>query len=112
MNEKIIFKVNLNKVPKEKAVERRYMNKAGHEEIENNVEFEAVPTKEKKKIKEGATWELWKTHFITIKQTAEERANRARGIIVGDGLMFLDRKPENENQDVEYPENTLEESPF
>jgi hypothetical protein len=111
---KISIKIDVTRIPKEKIVERRYTNKAGHEVAVKELELEIVPSKETKLIKDGDTWELHKTHFVAVKQSKEERANKEKGIIIGDGFQFLDKKvgSENENQDVEYPENTLEESPF
>lgn len=107
--DKLKLKIDVTKIPREKIIERHYTNKVGHEVVVKEVSFEAVPKSEPKMIKEGDTWQLWETHFITIEQTKEEREQKLKGIIVGNAVMFKERKVEAEDvsQDIPYPEEEL-----
>lgn len=95
---KIKIKIDATKIPREKIIERRYTNKAGHEVIVKDIEFDIVPKKEPKLIKEGDTWQLWETHFVSLSQTAQERQAKEKGIILGNGYTFTDKKEVQETE--------------
>lgn len=88
MNDKLTITIDVSKVDKTKITERRYNDKAGHEFIAKELKLDVVPLKEAKMLKEGDGWQMWKTHFVAIPQSKEERENKVKSIIVGDGLMF------------------------
>lgn len=92
MNERIKISIDVTKVPKDKIVERRFTNNAGHEVVARELKAEVVPLKEPKIIKTGDTWELWKTHFVALEQTEEERKAKKSGVIVGAGVMFRNKE--------------------
>jgi len=89
--EKILGTIDLTKIDKSRIVERRYTNNAGHEVIEKNYEFEIVPLKESKLIKDGGTWQIMKTHFLADAQTKEERVAKAPTKYIGNGRMLKNK---------------------
>jgi hypothetical protein len=88
MNERIKISIDVTKVPKDKITERRFTNSQGHEVVARELKAEVVPLNEPKVIKTGDTWELWKTHFVALEQTQEEKSVKKSGAIVGAGVMF------------------------
>lgn len=93
MNEKIIATIDLTKIDKSRIVERKYVNKDGVEVVEKNYTFEISPLKETKKIKDGATWEMWKTHSISESKTKQERENKVPTKFMGSGIVFKTKAP-------------------
>lgn len=93
MNERIKISIDVTKVPKDRIVERRFTNNAGHEVIVRELKAEVVPLKEQKVIMTGDTWELVKTHFVALEQTKEDREAKKNSAIVGAGVMFRNKAP-------------------
>ena len=62
--EKIIININPDKISKDKITTRTFKNKENEEVSVREMKFEVVPLKEKKFIKQGEGWKLWKTHFV------------------------------------------------
>lgn len=86
--EKLSITVDVTKVNKDKIVERRFFTKDNKEVVAKDLKLDVVPLREPKLIKEGDTWAMWKTHFVAIPQTTEEREQKVKSLIVGDGIMF------------------------
>ena len=95
MSERIKISIDVTKVPKDKIVERRYTNSAGHEVVARELKAEVVEMKpeSQKVIKSGDTWELVKTHFVALEQTKEEKEAKKNSAIVGAGVMFRNKAP-------------------
>lgn len=108
MNEKILLTIDLSKIEKARIVERRYMDKTNNEVIEKNYEFEIVPMKVPKVIKDSPTWQIVKTHFVAEGQTKEERAAKKATKFMGSGRMFRsgDKEP------IGYPTDDNQQPPF
>jgi hypothetical protein len=96
--EKLSITIDVSKIDKKTITERRWMNKDGHEVISKDLKLDIVPVKEPKKIKEGDTWEMWKTHFVAIPQTKEEREKNIKSVIVGDAIMFKEKAESAEEE--------------
>lgn len=91
--------IDVTKIPKEKIVERHFTNSQGHEVIAKDLKLEVVPLREEKIIKQGDTWKMVKTHFVSLTQTKEEKAGKIKGVIIGDGIVFRNK----ETAPIEYP---------
>lgn len=89
---KIILKINVEKIEKTKINTRSYKNKNNDTVSFKELSLEAIPLKEPKLIKEGGTWNLYKTHFVVQEQTPEERNMNTKSEILGDGLTFMDKE--------------------
>lgn len=114
MDKKILITIDVTKVDKSKIVERRFTDKQGHEVIAKDLKLEIVPLKEPKLIKEGDTWTLYKTHFVALEQTQDERQNKVKSLIVGDGRQFLEKsvKAEEPADDVPMEDISADSIPF
>ena len=112
--ERISIKIDVTKINKDKIVERHFTTKDGKDVAARELKLDIVPLKEPKLIKEGETWAMWKTHFVSIAQTDDERKNKAKSVIIGNGIMFKDKKAEEQSQDVPYPVEEInpEDIPF
>ena len=108
MNERIKISIDVTKVPKDKIVERRFTNSAGHEVVARELKAEVVALKpeSQKVIKSGDTWELVKTHFVALEQTKEEKAAKKNSAIIGAGVVFRNKVP------VVVTQTDNEEPPF
>lgn len=93
MNEKISISLDVSKVQKAKFQERRFFTKENKEVVITELKLDIVPVREPKLLKDGDTWQLWKTHFVAYPQTKEEIANKVKGVILGDGVMFKSKAP-------------------
>lgn len=111
MNNKILIKIDVTKINKDKIKERRYM-KDGVEVIAKEYEFECVPRKEPKFIKRGTAtngeeWQLLKTSFIVEKKDNKDEPD----VFLGDGLEFQKIHANSANiptetiEEVEYPKD-------
>ncbi len=111
---KILITIDVLKVNKDKIKERRFTTKDGKEVIAKDLNLEIVPLKEPKLIKEGDAWALYKTHFVALEQTQEERQNKVKSLIVGDGRQFLDKgsKVEEKADDVPMDDINPSDIPF
>lgn len=90
------IKIDVTKIPKEMIVERRYTNSQGHEVVVKELSLEVVELRQPKVVKDGDTWTLMKTHFVSLEQTKEQRANKEKSVIIGDGLQFVDKEQSND----------------
>ncbi len=66
--------------------QRTYKNKEGQDVVLQEVKFELVPVKEPKTIYTADTYRIDKTHFASVIQTKEERANKAPTVYIGEGF--------------------------
>ncbi len=90
--DKITIKLDVSKIDKSKIIARKFTTKDGKEVTVNEITLDIVPLKETKLLKDGDTYQLWKTHFVAIPQTKEERANKVKSAILGDGVIFKDKQ--------------------
>lgn len=118
MNNKILIKIDVTKINKDKIKERRYM-KDGVEVVAKEYEMECVPLKEPKFIKRGTAtngeeWQLLKTGFVVEKKDKDSKDEP--DVFLGDGLEFEKIHANSANiptetiEEVEYPkdENSIE----
>ena len=96
--DKISLTIDVSKIDKTKIVDREFTTKDGQVIKSKDLKLDVVPVKEPKLIKEGDTWEMWKTHFVAMEQTKEERENKVKSVILGDGIMFKS-KVDEQNQE-------------
>lgn len=112
MENKIIVKIDLSKINKSKIEDKSYKNEAGFEVKQKMYSMELIPTMTKT-IKEADTYKLVKKYFVAEGQTKEERTNKTKTPILGDGLIF-----ENKGEKVEVntyggePEIDADSIPF
>ena len=112
---KISITLDVSKIDKTKIKERTFINKGGVEVTAKDYKLDVVPLKEKKIIKEGDNWILYKTHFVAEPQTKEERDNGQPSNIIGDGVVFEDKIPQQAKPDeIVYPVDDIdpEDIPF
>lgn len=105
--EKIIISIDVSKVKKAKFQDRRFFTKENKEVVVTELKLEVVPLREAKLLKDGDTWQLWKTHFVVYPQTEEEKANKVKGVILGDGVMFKN----TDKDDVKFDKDFDNEQP-
>ena len=89
---KLTISINLKNIDKNRIVHRKYVNKAGVEVEQSMYSMEIVPLKDSKVVKEADTWALVKSHFVTNAPTKEERANKDKMQILGDGMEMRDKQ--------------------
>ena len=106
MNEKITITIDVTKIPKDRIMERHFTDKEGHEVVVKELKLDVVPSREPAKIKDGDTWEMWKTHFVALPQRKEERENKVKSVYLGNGIMFKKKKVEEEPTD--YPSEDID----
>ena len=94
MSKSIECSIDLLKVDKNRIEEREYRNKDNEVVKQKLYKFSVVESQERKFIKEGEGWKMWKTHFISEKRDKDEPKN-----YIGDGLTF--EKEEDVNQKFE-----------
>lgn len=97
---KISFKIDLTKIDKNKITERKYQNKQGEEVTVKEFEFEGV-FKDEKVIKDGETWELVKTGFVTGKGVKQADGSYSKEPIFGDIIEIRDKGNKIETPSVE-----------
>lgn len=99
MNEKINVRIDVSKIDKSKIISRTFKNKVGENVTVKELSLDIVPLKETKLLKDGDTYQLFKTHFVSIQQTKEEREAKIKSTIIGEGTMFKNKaKSEEEIQ--------------
>jgi len=98
--QKIIIKIDVSKIDKSKIKTETFTTKEGETVTKKILELEAVPLNETKLIKDGDTYQLHKTHFIVESQTKEERVNKVKSKIIGDGLMFTNKSKVEAKEDI------------
>ena len=92
------IKLDLTKIDKSKIVEWSYTNREGKNIVVKELSLETVALKapqpilnKDKQPVEGPTWKLMKTHFVCHEQTKEEKEQRLQSIIIGEGVSFVDK---------------------
>ena len=90
--EKITVKIDVSKIDKSKITKRTFTNKAAETVTVNELTIEIVPLKETKLLKDGDTYQLYKTHFVVQPQTKEEREQKIKSSILGDGTIFKNKE--------------------
>ena len=88
--EKTTIKVDLAKLDKTRIDIRTYTNKEGIEVTVKEYAMDVVFLKEPKTIKQGDGWNLVKNSFVTNSPTKEERVNKIKMPVIGDGIGFVD----------------------
>lgn len=91
MAKKISIKFDVNKIPKNLIVERRFTDNAGKEVVLRECTLDVVELNTPKVIKSGDTWEMVKEYFVALGQTPEERKAKVKSVIIGDGIVFKDK---------------------
>lgn len=88
----ITITLDLGKIDKTRITTRTYTNKEGVEVTvkEYKIDVAEVQDQYKKMIKDGGTWQIWKTHVVRDSQTKEERAAKTKAKVLGDGITFID----------------------
>jgi len=113
---KINLKLDVSKIEKDKIKPRTYTNKEGVNVTTQDLDLELVELKEKKLIKEGDTWIMYKTHFVAHPSVKNADGTYTNGSIIGDGVVFEDRSatPQAASPTNEYPEEEInpEDIPF
>lgn len=106
MKNKILVKIDVTKISKDKIKDRKYVNKDNVEVIAKEYDFEIVPLKNPKFVKKGKTqdneeWQLLKTGFVVEKKSNKEDPD----IFLGDALEF----EKIESNATNIPSETYEE---
>lgn len=99
--------LDLSKIDKNRIINRTYKNKDGVDVTVKEYKLDVVELALPKTIKEGDTWTLAQTHFVTDAPTKEERTAKAKMNTLGKGVGFLDKK---ESQEDYYPEDDINPS--
>ncbi len=94
---KVTITLDLTKIDKSRITERTWEGGAS-----KDYKVELVELKEPKVIKEGSTWRMVKKYFVADLATKEERAEKKKMNIVGDGIVFEDLT-QVASSDVETP---------
>lgn len=89
---KLSLRLNLAKIDKSKITPRSYTNQAGVEITEQNYDIEIIPLRNEKLIKEGDTWSLWKTGFISEKAVKKADGTYDNGNVLGDVTEMRSKK--------------------
>lgn len=93
MKEKLSIKIDVTKIPKNKILPRSFQTKAGETVTVKELALDIVPLKETKLLKDGNTYQLWKTHLVAVQQTKEERDQKVKSLIIGEATMFVNKQP-------------------
>ena len=110
---KITITVNTHLIDKKKLIERDYTNKEGKEVLVKELKLDIIPLKEKKIIKMGDTWEMWKVGFVKQSSTKEEKENKTELPIIGDAIRFENKVSQpNFDKDSKGQEINPEDIPF
>ena len=96
MSKSIECSIDVSKIDKSRIEDREYTNQDGEVVKQKMYNFSVVESKDKKFIKEGEGWKLWKTHFIAEKRDKDDPKN-----YIGDGLTFEREDEESVNKKFE-----------
>lgn len=99
---KLILKIDVSKINKANIVDRKFTTQDGTPVVTKELTLELIELKAPKFIKEGADWQMFKTHFIAEPQTKEQRERKEKSNILGGGIEFRN-KVDPTMGDVEYP---------
>lgn len=91
MARKIITKIDLTKIDKNRIEVQTYTNKEGQEVTKKLYPIDVVLLDETSVIKEYDTFNLEKVGFVATGQTKEEREAKAKSVTLGDALEFKDK---------------------
>lgn len=114
----INIKIDVSKIDKSKIIDREYTNKEGQKVIQKQYAMDVVALKEPKIVSEGVDWVMSKTHIVVEGQTKEEKQNKIKSKIIGDGFAFSKKEVKNDldifDEPIDYPseDNNLEDIPF
>jgi len=109
--DKITGTIDLMRIDKNKIITRTYTNKAGEEITVKEYSFDVVARKDPKTIKEGDTWALNESHFITDAPTKDERADKVKMNIVGRGIQIINKRSTTADEARESINQTLGRTP-
>lgn len=98
MANKITLTLDLNRIDKTRIKNRTYTNSNGQEVTVKEYVIDAVEMIQPKVIKEGDTWILQQTHFVTDSPSKEERTAKAKMNTIGKGTGFLNKTNESTQQ--------------
>jgi single-stranded DNA-binding protein len=104
--EKLTITIDVSKIDKSKIMSRTWTDKEGVSRTVKELKLDIVPLKETKLLKDGDTYQLYKTHFVAEQQTKEEREAKTKSKIIGEATMFKN-KPKVEEEPIEYPEEEI-----
>ena len=99
MADRISITIDVSKMDKTRIVPRTYTNKDNEEVTQKNYRMELVALREPKLLKSGDGWEMWKTHFIVQAPSEEERENKVKTPILGDGIVFKSKTAGGDDDD-------------
>ena len=99
MSKSIECSIDVSKIDKNRIEEREYTNKEGKIIKQKLYKFTVVESKDKKMIKEGDGWTLFKTHFIAEKRDKDEEKN-----YIGDGMTFENT---DKKEVIDFPEDDI-----
>ena len=85
---KISVTLDVSKIDKTRIVDRTYKNKDGGDVTQRLYKFDVIELKEKKFVKDGDTWTMYKTHFAVEGQTPQEKKDKATNNYIGEGMTF------------------------
>ncbi len=108
MKEKINIRIDVTKIDKSKIITRSFKNKKGETITVKELSLDIVPLKETKLLKEGPTYQLYKTHFVAIQSTKEEREAKAKSTIIGEGTMFINTEERDKKVDKEADKDSMD----
>lgn len=101
--ETISIKIDVSKIDKSKIISRTFKNKAGENVTVKELALDIVPLKETKLLKDAETYQLYKTHFVAVQRTKEEKAAKMNSKIIGEGTIFKNKETKSDAK-VEFPE--------
>ena len=84
----IQFRIDVNKIDKNRIIPREYTNKANEPVTAKEYSFTFVPLREAKVIKATDSYVMTKVGILTEDVTKEERESGVKGVIIGEGIVF------------------------
>lgn len=100
MKEKIIIKLDVSKIDKTKIKTETFTTRDGETVTKKILDLEVVPLNEIRLLKDGDTYQVFKTHFVSETRTKEEVANKIKSKIIGDGIMFKNKEVKKVEEDI------------
>lgn len=94
--QKFNISIDVSKIQKDRLRKNSFTTKDG-EVNQTLCDIVGIPLKEKKLIKEGTTYKMYKTGFVVEKGTKEETTN-----ILGDVMEFENSADQSKNQEKEF----------
>lgn len=111
---KITINIDVSKIKKSRIEERTFTKKDNTTGSKKEYKLDIVPLAEPKLIKEGDGWKMMKTHFVVESPTKEERANKVKTDILGEGITFFDTVATDpiQSETVEFPDTPAGDDDF